>query len=336
MLSFYSEIISIALAGFLFILSFLLLAFRTKHHDLVSFACSSIALSLVLILRYFPSAYWAYQMACLIIWPCFFMFSRIQYHRDGIRLSYFWHLLAPFIWASLNRIIPAELQTGIFEGLYLFQLLIYLGLSLFEVNKTQRLGQSERIFKPLYLRFLLLGLIILLIVRFSLPVLINDTTSVLYLFHLTVAIYFILIAGFFIDQPFQLNDKMDDIMQSHELANYEEEMKRKLKYVMQDDKAYLNPELTLNDLSSLMHVKPSELSNFINTNLSKNFNDYVNDYRVSEFKKLATALTTDPQATIMELAYQSGFNSKASFNRIFKEYTGTTPTQFKRDAKNHL
>lgn len=264
------------------------------------------------------------------------MFSRAQHNRDHIGLNYFWHLLTPLIWILASRIIPAEMQAGIFEGLYLFQFLIYLGLSLYEINKTQRLGKSKRFFKPRYLQFLLLGLMILLIIRFSLPVLISDAASVMNLFHLTVAIYFVVTAGFFIDQPFQVNNKKDDLMQSHELANYGEEMKRKLKYAMQVDQAYLNPELSLNDLSGLMNVKPTELSSFINTNLGKNFNDYVNDHRVNEFKKLVTALTADPHATIMELAYQSGFNSKASFNRIFREYTGTTPTQFKRDAKNHL
>lgn len=239
------------------------------------------------------------------------------------------------LWLLFLNIVPVALGGGVFEALYLIQFLLYLALSLAEIHKATRHAKNEAYFKPYYLKFLFNGLIVLLILRFILPILINNSADVTDIFLLFVAGYLIIISGFFIAQPVQTGYKNEDASQSHELANYEEEMKRKLIRIMERDKAYLNPELTLNHLSALAEVKLPELSSFINTNLGKNFNDYVNDYRVAEFKRLISK-DIDPRATIMELAYESGFNSKASFNRIFKAHVGSTPSQFKRDIKNSL
>lgn len=325
-----TEIFTIAWAGFLTIFGVLLIIFRYANHDSIFFALSCLIFSVVLIPEKFLFYEEVYQVACLLTWPSFFIFSKLQNHHVGFRIKYLWHYITPMLWILVDSIIPIEMRSGIFDGLYLFQMLVYVGLSLSELNKAQK-SNSSSLFKNQYINVLLTGLVILLLTRFTLPVL---TTSVISIFHLLVAAYFVLVAVFFIDRPVRATYQTDDLDQSHELANYEEQMKRKLKRIMHDEKAYLNPELTLNDLALLAQVKLPELSGFINTNLGKNFNDYVNEYRVEEFKMLVGAKSTDPRATIMELAYESGFNSKASFNRIFKEHTGITPTQFKRDIQN--
>lgn len=326
----YPETLAPTIASFLLVLGVLILVFCRANHDLIAFSIASIALALVV----FNPSKSSYQMAGLAIWPGYYLFSRLQYKRGKIQLSYLWHFLVLVVWGLLSNAVPKEMQGGIFEGLYLLQFLIYLGLSLAEINKTARSIKSDNYFRAGYLRTLFIGLISLLIIRFILPVMIYEAANAMNIFHWFVGLYFIVVSGFFITQPIQIAHHIVDDAQVHELANYEEEMKRKLNRVMTKDKVYLNPELTLNELSELLEVKLPELSGFINNNLGKNFNDFVNDYRVVEFKKLVRSADTDPRATVMELAYKAGFNSKASFNRIFKESTGLTPTQYKREVVN--
>jgi AraC-like DNA-binding protein len=92
-------------------------------------------------------------------------------------------------------------------------------------------------------------------------------------------------------------------------------------------KQYQNPELTLTDLAKNIGTNPSLLSKVINQSFSMNFNDFVNFYRVEEVKsKLADK--NNAHLTIMSMAYDAGFNSKATFNRAFKKFTGQNPKSF--------
>jgi AraC-like DNA-binding protein len=101
---------------------------------------------------------------------------------------------------------------------------------------------------------------------------------------------------------------------------------RLLKYVT-EEKPYLNPELSLKLLADLIDIHPNQLSWLLNESIGKNFNDFINHYRVEAFK----SLSNDPKnshITLMGLAYDSGFNSKTVFNTYFKKETGLTPKQF--------
>lgn len=90
---------------------------------------------------------------------------------------------------------------------------------------------------------------------------------------------------------------------------------------------YLNPDLSLRSLAKELDIHPNQLSWLLNESIGKNFNAYINHYRVKEFKRLAK----DPSKahiTVIGLAYESGFNSKTVFNTYFKKETGLTPKQF--------
>jgi len=111
----------------------------------------------------------------------------------------------------------------------------------------------------------------------------------------------------------------------------EQEYKR-LKSVMEQQKAYIDTELTLDDLSALTHIiSPVRLSQIIRKHEKMNFNEFLNSYRLNEVKKLLS----DPenrQKSILELAFTAGFNSKATFNRVFKERTGLIPKDYRRQS----
>jgi AraC-like DNA-binding protein len=103
--------------------------------------------------------------------------------------------------------------------------------------------------------------------------------------------------------------------------------KEKVLHAVVTKKAYANPELTLTDLARQLQTNSSLLSKVINTGFGQNFNDFINYYRVEEVKqKLQTEAAG--QVTIMSIAYDAGFNSKATFNRAFKKFTGRNPKEY--------
>ena len=96
---------------------------------------------------------------------------------------------------------------------------------------------------------------------------------------------------------------------------------------MENEKAFLNANLSLNLLARQMGISPRELSFIINRGFDKNFFDFVGDYRLAH----ATALLEHREGnkTILEVMCESGFNSKSVFNTAFKRETGMTPTQYR-------
>jgi AraC-like DNA-binding protein len=100
-----------------------------------------------------------------------------------------------------------------------------------------------------------------------------------------------------------------------------------LKAFMEKDKPYLEPELTLSGLAQKLKIRPDDLSKKLNTNLNISFYDFVNRYRIEEFK-IQAAADHLKQHSIMGLAYNSGFNSKAAFYRAFKKFEKTSPSYY--------
>ncbi|MEM6644265.1 MAG: helix-turn-helix domain-containing protein [Bacteroidota bacterium] len=105
--------------------------------------------------------------------------------------------------------------------------------------------------------------------------------------------------------------------------------KKALLHKMESDRVYRDSNLTLRDLADLLDVTPHHLSEVINTQTGKNFHDFINSYRVREvINNLA-----DPKKehlTLLAIGLDAGFNSKTSFNTIFKKNTGKTPSEYKR------
>src|ERR1035437_5384191 len=103
----------------------------------------------------------------------------------------------------------------------------------------------------------------------------------------------------------------------------------KLTDYMKSAKPYLNPDLSLPQLATELNISSHYLSQVINEQFNLNFFDFVNGYRVEEFKEKIT----DPEFwnfSLLGIAFECGFNSKSAFNRIFKQTTGTTPSQYKK------
>jgi AraC-like DNA-binding protein len=108
-----------------------------------------------------------------------------------------------------------------------------------------------------------------------------------------------------------------------------EKIVKTVQHYMQNGKPWQEPELTVNQLASRLSIKPRLLSQAVNDILGQNFYDFINRYRIEEASRLLTN-PKDQKITILEVLYEVGFNSKSSFNTLFKKYTGLTPTAFRQ------
>ena len=106
-----------------------------------------------------------------------------------------------------------------------------------------------------------------------------------------------------------------------------------VKNLMEIEDAYLNPELNLSDLAKMANMSRGQLSEIINTAFNKNFNDFVNTYRVEAFKAMLKA-NKHKQLSLLGIAQECGFNSKATFNRVFKKLTNHSPTEYLKTKLN--
>jgi len=111
--------------------------------------------------------------------------------------------------------------------------------------------------------------------------------------------------------------------------NRSKEIHTSLLGLMALDKPYMDEDLTLFSLAAIMQVPPNHLSQVINMYEHRNFFDFINYYRVEEIKKI---IHTDKYKnfSLLGIAFECGFNSKAAFNRAFKKFTGQTPSSFKK------
>ncbi|ASK28906.1 AraC family transcriptional regulator [Chryseobacterium sp. T16E-39] len=104
---------------------------------------------------------------------------------------------------------------------------------------------------------------------------------------------------------------------------------------MKSEKLFKDPDLNMNTIASLLEIHPNTLSQVINTIENKNFYDYINTQRIDEFKRIAV-LPENQKFTILTLAFESGFNSKTSFNRNFKKYVQCSPRDFLKNQNLEL
>ncbi len=116
------------------------------------------------------------------------------------------------------------------------------------------------------------------------------------------------------------------------LDDHEKQFVDTLLQAMELQKPHLNPDLTLAQLAQLVKVKPEYLSEILNARLNQNFYDFINHYRINEFKHRCR-MPENKNLTLMAIAFDSGFNSKATFNRVFKKVSGQTPGEFAASAQ---
>ena len=107
-------------------------------------------------------------------------------------------------------------------------------------------------------------------------------------------------------------------------------LEQRLQALMEKEKPFLKDDLKIGDLAHLIDLPVHHLSEFLNNELQTNFADYINQYRIQTAKQLLS----DPvhqSDKILAIAFEAGFNNKATFNRVFKQNTGQTPSAFRKN-----
>ncbi|MBI3219710.1 MAG: helix-turn-helix domain-containing protein [Bacteroidetes bacterium] len=135
---------------------------------------------------------------------------------------------------------------------------------------------------------------------------------------LTVMVYWLGINGYLKAKPSVTSKVIDAETIQKTLAALEK--------VVHQDRMFLNPELTLSDVVKATGIPQKTISAVLNQYAGKSFNEFVNQYRIEEVKK--RLLESQFHLTITGIAFECGFNSQATFQRTFKQFTGVSPTEF--------
>jgi AraC-like DNA-binding protein len=219
--------------------------------------------------------------------------------------------------------------------LIIFSLFIYIVLSGIEVFKAFR-RKGELFLKSknptlILIRSEVIVAISLIVIVFIVKLFNqHDTGDHLFAAYISLTVYLtsfqvIRNSGFFKQAPLTEAAKYKSSTLS---SDQRESILAKLKIVMETEKPFLNSMFSLPDLSDKLKVSVHQLSQAINEGLNKSFFELTAEYRVNEAKQL---LKDQPNIKIEEIAEQVGYNSKSSFNTVFKKITGKTPSEFRSE-----
>ena len=251
----------------------------------------------------------------------------------------------------LNSIIERKVPTVIYlagSGIYI-HFFIYLFIALRSINRyefaaSNQYSEAQKVTLG-WLKTIIYFFLALMLISAVNSYLSFQSRGQAYFFLLSLTIFLLLL--FIISVLFKAlhnptifsvwEEKEIEAMQTARYATspmQDDEKKRILNNLlqhMQSQRPYLEPELTLNDLAAQITVKPKLLSQVINELLHRIFFEFINHYRIEEAKRLLTN-PKDKKITVLEVMYEVGFNSKSSFNTLFKKHTGLTPGEFKKKS----
>lgn len=308
----------------------------------------------------FPHFFGLSNGLILLLGPLLWFYAKSMLDPEFEFHFLFWVHLIPYLLFAITAIplwlMPEEQKikmTDLFisgqlrlrsidYGIFLIQIthfLFYISKTVVWLRglKSEKIGTGVRETLDVrieWIRFLVQCYSIYFILVLTLAVLVfySGTFSVIanysYTLFLSLILYVIIYRSFhrpdMIDGGFTTKYQNFDI-QSVDKQNYLE----RVRFVMEDKKLYLQSELKLAHLAKEAGLSAHVLSRLINENYSQSFFDYVNGYRVDEFKRRLSSADSDAM-TLYGLALESGFNNKSTFNKAFKKKEGLTPLEYKK------
>ncbi|MBD0404643.1 AraC family transcriptional regulator [Flammeovirga sp. EKP202] len=291
----------------------------------------------------------------LMIGPLLYLYTRsictLNYVFDFNSLK---HLLPSFIFfigRVFNMIDQFYFKVGVFEVLNgygklevivgVFSMSVYAFMTFRTIDEEEEISDADvqnRIWmkKIIYgwsvgwILFAVLSLVDLIFFNYERP---YSDYYILFLY-LAFVIYWLGLKGFYerithftkevkIEEPEKIT-----IIKSNRLQSDMEYLQK----VMEVEELYLDHELTLEKLSTKVGFSTKKVSIILNQGFKKSFYHFINIYRVEEFKKRVHQIENQ-DLTLLAVAYDCGFNSKSTFNYIFKKETGETPHQYKKRTK---
>lgn len=293
----------------------------------------------------------------LLYGPIFYLYAQGVIFRD-FKLSR-WHLLhlIPYLLLtisllSLNNLVPSTPEEIITNDLpwqfYLISALMYVHLFVYLALTYKSLWKYRKVIKDTYSQidqinldwlgsslntFGLLALVSLIQSFIGLTG--NESVFVIALVLLLIFVFY------FVNRVILKALRQPEIfagIAQNETTKYQgsnltpsqiEAYKNELVALLGSEKPFLNPQVSIADLSEKLSVPTKHLSQVINQSFNKSFFDFINTYRIQEVQQILKG-SKDDKLTVLEAMYQAGFNSKSSFNTAFKKETGLTPTEFRK------
>jgi AraC-like DNA-binding protein len=146
---------------------------------------------------------------------------------------------------------------------------------------------------------------------------------------LAILIYWLGIKGFMMSNSYSVATiKKNNGINSSLPVTAITETALSLKRAMEQNKLYLDPLLNLQIISKHTNISQKTISAVLNQHLHKSFNEFVNEYRIEAFKEKLQDPELD-HLTIAGIAFDCGFNSQATFQRTFKQFTGLSPSEYR-------
>lgn len=268
-----------------------------------------------------------------------FLFLFFRYYKSGkekfAKLDYIFFVpnIVYFIIEGIEIIMVNEhLLVEIFEIFSELTFVLYLSLIVYSIVTVKKKHWIIYFAIPIVILFALSSINdILKAFGFSEWPFFNDQNANTYLL-LVVAFLFYFIM-------FKLLDKNKDVLPKTETSKYKnsnlnEKQIAKYKFdlinSMEKDKLYLNGKLSIHDVSEKLNIPRQYISEVLNEHMETSFHDFINQYRVEEFINRLKNDQND-HFTLLAIATEVGFNSKSSFNAIFKKFKGLTPKEFKKN-----
>ncbi|MGD2086431.1 MAG: helix-turn-helix domain-containing protein [Candidatus Aminicenantes bacterium] len=161
----------------------------------------------------------------------------------------------------------------------------------------------------------------------------RNRQTMIRVFSLLIVVLFMLLSCVFYYSFYLKRRSIKPVVKKYEQSTLtaqkaDQHLNRLLRY-MEEEKPYLEFELTLGDIARQLSIPQKELSQVINERLNKNFCTFINEYRIQEARRLLLG-NSGKTLSVLDIAYESGFNSKTSFNMVFKKHLQMTPTHFRK------
>lgn len=267
-----------------------------------------------------------------LIGPLFFLYCRaILYQKSSIQPKELLHFLPGVLFILFGIVIYERPVSNISftEALIVFlilylHLLIYLLKSKFQlINRTPDLPKSKKIIEWLNLLFyaliLIWGVYVLNLFEDKIPYIIGPVLYSLIVYSIT----YLAITKKYLHSISSLKYKTsgtDDEEIEHLFVLIEN--------VINQEKLFLNPNISLGMLSKTLKVSPQKISLTINSKLGYNFNEYINRHRINQTLEIIKNPSSN-SLTLASISIDSGFNSLSSFNSSFKKFVGKTPSAYR-------
>ncbi len=252
------------------------------------------------------------------------------------------YVLFKYLVTGDSRFPLTGIETIVIITLYYIQAIIYTRSALKKLRKyrdaLKEIYSSTEKLEHNWLLFLLIGYLSIWIIFFFtfigslITVFSTSMSEILYSFGLiTLLVFSNTIVFKCLRNPELLTgieeEKEEKEKQLPKAVN--EESANRLIQFMKNEEPYLNPLLSLNDLADKLEIHPRSLSLIIKHSFNKNFFDFVNSYRIEKAKEFLSDPDNENR-NILEILFDSGFNSKSVFNAVFKKQVGMTPTQYRK------